>query len=149
MSTVEPLYNRHHWDQQTCPFNRGVLCWGVIQCNKVSKWDKISVWLPLFRGVLYKGFHCACTQCIQSLIDTHTHTHTHTHAYTVQYYTWTVKYIALVPIAAITVPRRHFRIVNRNAFFHLWLLVSPSWASQIIHNIWINTIINYTNNNLS
>ncbi len=77
MSTVEPLYNRHHWDQQTCPFNRGVLCWGVIQCNKVSKWDKISVWLPLFRGVLYKGFHCACTQCIQSLIDTHTHTHTH------------------------------------------------------------------------
>ena len=25
-STVEPLYNGHHWDQQTCPFNRGVLC---------------------------------------------------------------------------------------------------------------------------
>ncbi len=24
--TVESLYNGHHWDQQTCPFNRGVLC---------------------------------------------------------------------------------------------------------------------------
>ncbi len=24
--TMEPLYNRHLWDQQTCPFNRGVLC---------------------------------------------------------------------------------------------------------------------------
>ena len=24
--TMEPLYNGHHWDQQTCPFNRGVLC---------------------------------------------------------------------------------------------------------------------------
>ncbi len=23
-----PLYNRHYWNQQTCPFNRGVLCWG-------------------------------------------------------------------------------------------------------------------------
>ena len=21
--TVEPLYNGHHWDQQTCPFNGG------------------------------------------------------------------------------------------------------------------------------
>ncbi len=27
---VEPLYNGHHWNQQTCPFNGGVLCGGVI-----------------------------------------------------------------------------------------------------------------------
>ncbi len=27
---VEPLYDGHHWDQQTCPFNRGVLCCGII-----------------------------------------------------------------------------------------------------------------------
>ncbi len=24
--TMEPLYNGHHWDQQTCPFNGDVLC---------------------------------------------------------------------------------------------------------------------------
>ncbi len=26
MYTVELLYNGHHWDQQTGPFNEGVLC---------------------------------------------------------------------------------------------------------------------------
>ncbi len=28
---------------ETSSFNRGVLCWGVIEHNKVSKWDKKSV----------------------------------------------------------------------------------------------------------
>ncbi len=37
---MESLYNGHHWDQQTCPFNGGVLCQGV---SKDSKWDKKSV----------------------------------------------------------------------------------------------------------
>ena len=29
-TTVEPLYNGHHWDQQTCPFNGGPLLWGHL-----------------------------------------------------------------------------------------------------------------------
>ncbi len=39
----EPLYNGHHWDQRICPFNRDVLCQGVIFNNIVSKWAKNSV----------------------------------------------------------------------------------------------------------
>ena len=43
---MEPLFNGHHWDQQTCPFNRGVFS-PLLRCHlttyHVSKWDKKSV----------------------------------------------------------------------------------------------------------
>ncbi len=56
--TVEPLYNGHHWDQQTCPFDRGVRSFNIIKYQNGTRKVSFVVRCPLFRGVLYKGFHC-------------------------------------------------------------------------------------------
>ncbi len=46
-----PFIIGHHWDQQTCPFSKGIL----------------SSKCPLFRGVRCKAFHCILynLQCVQ------------------------------------------------------------------------------------
>ncbi len=59
-NTVESLYNRQQWDQQTC--HGGVLCWGG---HLVSKWDNKSVpcsEVSFIQRGPYKGFHCICIQ---------------------------------------------------------------------------------------
>ncbi len=57
INTVEPLYNKHHWDQQTIPFNGSVLYMGsTVVINTVEPlynehhWDQQT--FPFNGGVL-------------------------------------------------------------------------------------------------
>ncbi len=51
--TVEHLYNRHHWDQQTCPYHGGVFI--IIKYQNGESLVYRLVRCPFFRG---STVHC-------------------------------------------------------------------------------------------
>ncbi len=64
------LYNKHHWDQQTDPFNTGVLCWGVIY--DIIKYQNGTRSVPCSEVSLMKGStdHCTCIYVYNIIMHT-------------------------------------------------------------------------------
>ena len=72
--TVEPLYNRLHCDQQTCPLNRGVEgSFNIIKYQNGTRKVSLVVRCPLFRGVIYKVLHCTSTLISRGIVSIITH----------------------------------------------------------------------------